>query len=510
MHLPFTAFSQRLSNCGLNLKPLIYLFILAASPLIAGDGYGPSGRVPPPVQRELRGVWIASVGNIDWPSTNGLNTSQQKAELTSLFDRAVELRLNTVIFQVRPACDALYSSSLEPWSEYLTGTMGRQPEPLYDPLAFAIAEAHRRGLELHAWFNPFRARHLMAKSPIASSHVSRTHPEWVVHYGKSLWLDPGQKGARQYSLKVILDVVRRYDIDGVHLDDYFYPYKEQNAAGQDLEFPDCGSWRKFGAGGKLSRDDWRRENVNVFVHELYQSIKAAKPWVKFGISPFGIWRPGNPPQIKGLDAFEVLHADSRKWLEEGWVDYLAPQLYWSVAAPETSFPVLLRWWAQQNPRGRLVCPGLNSYNAGRSWPTEEILEQIRLARRQNGISGHIHFDSKALMRNGALDAALQREVYSEPALIPATPWLARSDPPRPELRLRSERESTILDWTVPNGPPVQTWLLQTQSRGKWTTQILAGSERSMRFTQARPEVVALTCVDRFGNAGPACVVEQKN
>jgi uncharacterized lipoprotein YddW (UPF0748 family) len=250
--------------------------------------------------------------------------------------------------------------------------------------------------------------------------------------------------------------------------------------------------------------------VNVFVHELYQSIKAAKPWVKFGISPFGIWRPGNPPQIKGLDAFEVLHADSRKWLEEGWVDYLAPQLYWSVAAPETSFPVLLRWWAQQNPGGRLICPGLNSYNAGRSWPTEEIVEQIRLARRQSGVSGHIHFDSKALMRNGALDAALQREVYSEAALIPATPWLARSSPPRPELRLRIDRESTILDWTVPNGPPVQAWLLQTQTRGKWTTQVLAGAERSMRFTQARPEVVALTCVDRFGNAGPACVVEQKN
>src|SRR6516164_9674046 len=182
-----------------------------------------------------------------------------------------------------------------------------------------------------------------------SIHIERGI-SWVSHYGKSLWLDPGEKGVAQYSLRVILDVVRRYDVDGVHLDDYFYPYKGQDPATKDLEFPDESSWRQYGAGKGLTRDDWRRENVDAFVHELYESIKAVKPWVKFGISPFGIWRPGNPPQIKGLDAFEVLHADSRKWLAEGWVDYLAPQLYWAVSPPETSFPGLLNWWAQQNPR----------------------------------------------------------------------------------------------------------------------------------------------------------------
>jgi len=481
---------------------------LASGSLLGADEFTPSRKLPPPVLREMRGVWVASIGNIDWPSTNSLSSSaEQKAELCALLDRAVELKLNTILFQVRPSCDALYSSTLEPWSEYLTGTMGRPPEPLYDPLSFAIAEAHRRGLELHAWFNPFRARHLIAKSPLAPNHISRTHPEWVVHYGKSLWLDPGQKGVQQYSQKVILDVVRRYDIDGVHLDDYFYPYKEQDGSGHDLEFQDWSSWRRYGAGRHLSRDDWRRENVNAFVHDLYQSIKATKPWVKFGISPFGIWRPGNPPQIKGLDAFEVLHADSRKWLAEGWVDYLAPQLYWAVSPPETSFPVLLNWWAQQNPRGRLLCPGLRSYNVGRSWPTEEILTQIQLSRKQSGVSGHVHWNMKTLMRNGALDTALERDAYSEPALVPATPWLGRNTPARPELGLQSERDGVTLKWTVANTQSVQWWLVQSQTRGKWTTQLLPGSTRSLRLPQTRPEVVALTCVDHYGNTSPAYVLE---
>jgi uncharacterized lipoprotein YddW (UPF0748 family) len=477
--------------------------------LLAAQGYGPSQKVPPPIQRELRGVWVASVGNIDWPSTNGLSTAQQKAELLALLERAVDLKLNTIIFQVRPACDALYPSRIEPWSEYLTGTMGRAPEPFYDPLAFAITEAHRRGLELHAWFNPFRARHLAAKSPITPNHVSRSHPEWVVHYGKSLWLDPGQKGARQYSLNVILDVVRRYDIDGVHLDDYFYPYREQNSSGQDLDFADGGSWRRYGAGGRLSRGDWRRENVNVFVHDLYRAIKGAKPWVKFGISPFGIWRPGNPPQIQGLDAFAVLHADSRKWLAEGWVDYLAPQLYWGVAPAETSFPVLLRWWSQQNSRGRLLCPGLNSHNAGRAWPTEEIVEQVRLSRRENGVSGHVHWNMKALMRNGALDAALAREVYREPALVPPAPWLSRNSPAKPELGVRSDKGGVTLSWNVANTQPVQLWVLQSQIRGKWNTQILPGSVCTIQLNQAAPEVLALSGVDKYGNASPAVLLGLK-
>ena len=219
--------------------------------------------------------------------------------MLAILDRAVQLKLNAIIFQVRPACDAMYASTIEPWSEYLTGTMGKAPEPFYDPLAFAVAEAHKRGLELHAWFNPYRARLLSTKSPVAPNHVSKTHPQLVRHYGKYLWLDPGEKETQDYSLSVIMDVVKRYDVDGIHFDDYFYPYKETDASGKDWIFRTTASWQRFGAAGKLSRDDWRRENVNGFIQRLYQSIKAAKPWVKFGISPFGIWRPRNPAQIEG-------------------------------------------------------------------------------------------------------------------------------------------------------------------------------------------------------------------
>lgn len=255
----------------------------------------PSHATPPPPAREFRGAWVATVKNIDWPSKPGLSTAQQKAELLIILDRAAQLKLNAVLLQVRPACDALYASKLEPWSEYLTGKMGRAPSPFYDPLEFAVTEAHRRGLELHAWFNPFRARHNTGFSTLSKNHISRTHPEFVRTYGQQLWLDPGDKAARDYSQAVILDIVKRYDIDGAHMDDYFYPYAEKDKAGAVIDFPDWPSWNRYLAGGgKLSRGDWRRENVNGFVHRLHDEIKARKPWVKFGISPFGIWRPDQP------------------------------------------------------------------------------------------------------------------------------------------------------------------------------------------------------------------------
>jgi len=278
--------------------------------------------------REFRGVWVASVGNIDWPSRPGLPVEQQQAELIRILDTAVALGLNAVIFQVRPAADALYVSPLEPWSEYLTGTMGQPPQPLYDPLEFAIREAHLRGLELHAWFNPYRARHPSGRSPISPDHLSRTRPDLVKRYGTHLWMDPGEPEVQDRTVEVIVDVVRRYDIDGVHIDDYFYPYQERNRSGRLIAFPDDESYRRYRAvGGDLPRDDWRRENVNTLVARLYREIKEAKRWVKFGISPFGIWRPGYPPSVQGLDAYGTFFAEARKWLANGCVDYFSPQLY---------------------------------------------------------------------------------------------------------------------------------------------------------------------------------------
>lgn len=509
-HLMVRLFLTRVRQMRLASWGLPILFLVLANPIkLKADGYVPSQVMPPAVLREMRGVWVASVGNIDWPSTNALTTAQQKAELVTLMDRAVELKLNTIVFQVRPACDALYSSSLEPWSEYLTGTMGKAPEPYYDPLAFAIEQAHQRGLELHAWFNPYRARHLQAKSPISANHISRTHPDWVRHYGKELWLDPGEKAAAQHSLRVVMDVVQRYDIDGVHFDDYFYPYPEHDRQGKDIEFPDESSWRNFGAGKALNREDWRRQNVDEFVRQVAHSIKGTKPWVKFGISPFGIWRPGNPPPIKGLDAFEELHADSRKWLAEGWVDYLSPQLYWGIDPPQTSFTLLLGWWAQQNTRHRLIAPGLCTSNVGGKWHPEEILSQIRIARDSTGVSGHIHWNMKALLRNPTLTAALRDQVYAEPALVPAMPWLERGATQKPVLSCERSNGGLRVSWSVGAPEKVGHWVVQTRRGSKWNIQLLPQHETSVAFARGTPELIAVSCIDRCGNAGVPAVVEHR-
>ncbi|HON08886.1 MAG TPA: family 10 glycosylhydrolase, partial [Verrucomicrobiota bacterium] len=332
---------SRLQNIAL-LVFIIFFFIFEFSSIAA---YVPSTKVSPPQpQREFRGVWIATVGNIDWPSKPGLPVEQQKSELINILNKAIDLKLNVVIFQVRTSCDAFYNSNIEPWSEFLTGQMGQAPKPFYDPLAFAVEEAHKRGLELHAWFNPFRARYSSVKSQLSSNHISKTKPGIVRQYGKQLWLDPGMTSAQDYVRSVILDVVRRYDIDGVHIDDYFYPYVEKDSSGQDIPFPDNETYNLYKSkGGKLSKGDWRRENINNFIKTINQSIHKEKNWVKFGISPFGIWRPDASLSIRGMDAYEQIFADSKKWINNGWCDYFAPQLYWKIDAQGQSFPVLLKW-----------------------------------------------------------------------------------------------------------------------------------------------------------------------
>jgi uncharacterized lipoprotein YddW (UPF0748 family) len=365
--------------------------------------------------QEFRGAWVATVFNLDWPSKPGLPAAEQQAQLRALLDRAAQLKLNAILLQVRPASDAFYASKREPWSAFLTGKQGVSPG--YDPLTFAITEAHARGIELHAWFNPFRAATSL-KGPFASKHVTQTHPEWVRPYGGQLWLDPGEPKARQYVLDVILDVVKRYDIDGVHIDDYFYPYPKGGA-----DFPDGATRLRSGAPSTQSNADWRRENINSFVADLYHQVKAEKPALRVGISPFGIWRPHVPETIEAqLDAFSQLFADSRLWLQKGWCDYLAPQLYWSCAPPKQSFPVLLEWWRSQSLAGRPVWPGIATVRIGASRPAKEIADQIALIRRgapAGTAPGHIHWSMAALMRDqGGVDQVLSQDVYSERAESP--------------------------------------------------------------------------------------------
>ncbi|MBU6410747.1 MAG: family 10 glycosylhydrolase [Verrucomicrobia bacterium] len=459
---------------------------------------------PPPVLREFRAAWMTCVAtNPDWPSRPGLTVARQQAELIALLDRAKQLHLNAVIFQVRPACNAMYASRIEPWCESLSGVQGQPPIPFYDPLAFAIQQAHRRGLELHAWFNPFRAWQPLSKSPPAFNHVSRAHPGFLRKYGGQLWLDPGEPAVRQYVLNVVMDVVRRYDVDGVTFDDYFYPYPETGADGI-LQFPDYATWKKYGGG--LSRADWRRDNINQFVHGVYQSIKAAKPWVKFGISPFGIWRPGYPKGVEGLDAYNTLFADSRLWLANGWVDYLAPQLYWPIDSPHQSFPALLDWWHAQNVKHRRLWPGLNAAAVGDRFSAGEFARQIQLIRSRSRAPGEIFFHLNSLSREPGLFSIIEAQ-NQEPALVPASPWLENAAPAPPKLVITSDSRSRVTVRWESAGGPAWLWVLQVLRRdGEWTTEILPGNLSGGVFERKGTDVICVRAVDRAESSSPVAAI----
>ncbi len=363
---------------------------------------------------EFRAAWVATVWNLDWPSKPALSSAAQKQELISLLDHAKKLGLNQIIFQVRPAGDTLYQSPFEPWSAFLTGSMGRPPEPFYDPLDFAVKESHRRGLKLHAWINPFRVQ--SGKFSFAPNHISRTKPQWVRRHGDHLWLDPGLPEVRQHVLKISRDLLTRYAVDGIHIDDYFYPYPPSGQKTKTLHFPDAPTYAAYRkSGGTLTLNDWRRDNINQFVRELHSTVKSTRRDALFGISPFGIWRPGLPEGTSaGLDAYEHLCADSRYWLQQGWCDYFSPQLYWRIDQKEQSFPVLLKWWHEQNVRKVNLWPGIASDRVGKDRPASEIARQIAITRNILDRPGHIHWSYSALRENRkGLADLLRTGVYRE-------------------------------------------------------------------------------------------------
>ncbi len=462
---------------------------------------------------------MATVANIDWPSRTGLPAAEQRAEALAILDRAQALQLNALILQVRPAGDALFMSTLEPWSEYLSGEQGRAPwatgEAPWDPLAFWVQEAHRRAIELHAWFNPYRARHSAARSPLAASHIARRRPDLVQTYGEQLWMDPGEPDAAAHTLAVVADVVRRYDIDAVHIDDYFYPYPVATG-GVDLPFPDAAAWARYRLyGGTLARDDWRRAQVDNLVQALQRTVQAAKPWVRLGISPFGLPRPDRrPPGITGFSQFDKLYADVEKWFEQGWLDYLAPQLYWPIDRAGQQFPVLLDYWLQANPARRHVWPGLFTSRitrgealAANSWPARELLDQVAQQRSRAepgdawpvGAGGHIHFSMVALMQDrDGIATRLQAGPYAQPALVPATPWLDATPVPLPVLSLPSG--GTRVAFSPGAGSTPRQWAVWLRRAGVWQLQLLPGRERSIDAAGA--DRVVLSAVDRVGKTSP--------
>jgi uncharacterized lipoprotein YddW (UPF0748 family) len=408
---------------------------------------------------------------------------------------------------------------------------GRPPEPYYDPLAFAVREAHARGLELHAWFNPYRARHPSATGAHARTHMAMTHPQWVRRYGKYEWMDPGEPGVLAHSVRVTLDVVRRYDVDGIHVDDYFYPYPENDSAGVEVPFPDSASYARYRArGGALGLSDWRRWNVDRYVQQVYDGTKRLKPWVKVGISPFGIWRPGSPAGIQGFDSYEKLAGDSRKWLREGWVDYFTPQLYWPLSRVAQSYTALLDWWIGENVKARHMWPGHNSSRAAAGsaeWPPEELNNQVRATRattlKGQGATGDIFFSMRSLMpaqgaarspvsvgvatqppppaQAAALADRLVNELYQQPALVPASPWLGQAQVRAPRVQRRRDADTgdEVVQWTVSGRARWVT--VQVRRDTVWQHWILPASQHRLVIGAAGvapADEVIVRAVDRIG------------
>lgn len=482
--------------------PLFHAFSCSLLALASQSlGWQISGESVPAVPQEFRAAWISTVHNIDWPSRSGLSGAAQRAELLNILNTCAQLKLNAVFLQVRPNADALYRSSLEPWSQWLSGP---GVNPGYDPLAFAIQEAHRRGIELHAWFNPFRAK-ANVKHAVGRNHISLTRPDLMKRNGSVLLMNPSASASRDHALKVIMDVVRRYDIDGVHLDDYFYPYPTPGRAWSPASFGD----------GKSPSQ--RRGYIDDFVQDMYKSVKSSKPWVRVGVSPFGIWRPGVPGGIEaGVDAYEHLACDARKWLSRGWVDYLAPQLYWRCSPAKQSFPALMQWWAAQNSR-RPVWPGIatarimSSEDPGR--PASEIAAQVNYSRSlARTAPGQCFWSIKSIMRNaGGIQKYLNR-LYPSTAVPPAMPWCGTGTPGQPQNFYVADNGSTVtLSWQ-PSGNPSRKWAVQARYGSQWATRILLPGNQT-RVTLPKSFLgdagsVAVRGVSVYGAQGPAAAARR--
>jgi uncharacterized lipoprotein YddW (UPF0748 family) len=495
------------------LRNSTYLLVFSVLPVTSFSQT--STKIAP--KREFRGVWVATVANIDWPSKPGLNIDQQKAELIGILEQHKGNGMNAIMLQVRPAADAFYAKSREPWSQWLMGRQGLAPAPGYDPLEFAIKEAHYRGMELHAWFNPYRAT-TSAAAVVNETHMTRKRPDLFFTYGGKKQFDPGIPEVRDYIIQVILDVVKGYDVDGIHFDDYFYPYK---IAGQRIN--DDATFKKYGSGfGKIA--DWRRENVDVLIKALGDSIHFYKNHVKFGVSPFGIWKNKNEDTLgsatNGLSNYSELYADSRKWIKEGWVDYINPQVYFSFTRSAAPFGTLVDWWAN-NTYGRHLYIGQAAYLVNQkgeaAWRLpNQIPNQVRYIRNNNRVQGSVYFSSKSFstVARAAADS-LRNNLYKYPALPPQMPWLDDVVPNPPlEFSALAEKDGVHLKWEKPlkasDGETASGYVIYRFEEGEeirtidpknilkisfeaFTSYIDTSAEKDKRYTYL------LTALDRLKN-----------
>ncbi|GGK89465.1 glycoside hydrolase family 10 protein [Rufibacter glacialis] len=473
----------------------------------------------PSPKREFRGVWIATVANIDWPSQKGLSPVTQMEEFRYILDEHQKTGINAVVVQVRPTTDALFRSTKELWSHWLTGKQGQEPNPPYDPLAFQIEEAHKRGMEFHAWFNPYRATHDTISANISPQHITKTKPEWFIQYGGKYYFKPGLPEVRQYIVGVIMDVVRNYDIDAVHFDDYFYPYPTKDT------FPDEDDFKQYGANFQ-NKDDWRRYNVDEVIRVLSDSIKKEKPYVKFGISPFGIWRNKTADEPRGSDSkggitnYDHLYADIRGWLEKGWIDYNVPQIYFHFGHPAADYGKLLDWWSK-NGFGKHLYVGhgpykINNDRVYKQWSDPlETGRQIRLNRQTPNVHGSVYFSSKSVMANpNRIQDSLRQHYYANPALLPTMPWLDSIAPLTPtDLKVENSTQGVALRWTAPaaaaDGNKARYYVVYRVLHGQKVNlenpaHILAIHHGGTTYTDSSAEAgqrytYAVTAVDRLHN-----------
>ncbi|WP_075589797.1 glycoside hydrolase family 10 protein [Labilibacter marinus] len=405
-------------------------------------------------KREMRAMWIATVANIDWPSKPGLAVDMQKNEMVELLDVAKDYNLNTIVFQIRPASDAFFQSELEPWSQWLTGEQGLAPEPDYDPLQFTIDECRKRGLDVHVWLNPYRAVFDTVRCSVADDHPIKTNPEWFVTYGSTAYFNPGLPETRNHVSSVVADIIRRYSVDAIHFDDYFYPYK---IAGR--EFPDQEAFEEHSRGFlPEEKDDWRRDNVDLIIQQLHDSIKAINPSVEFGISPFGVWRnkskdPQGSATKAGVTNYDDLYADILKWQKAGWIDYVTPQIYWHIGKTVADFKIISEWW-NDNAYDCPVYTGhglyrLNETAKAEQWrSSEEISRQVALGRELPSIAGSMFYSAKWLKKNPlGLKDNLKEELYFHSALPPVNHRVKPMLPSQPQQASCEVKNKTVeLSW----------------------------------------------------------------
>lgn len=399
-------------------------------------------------KREFRAAWIQSVNG----QFRGIPTEQLKQTLINQLNSLQGAGINAIIFQVRPEADALYASQFEPWSRFLTGVQGKVPEPYWDPMQFMIEECHKRGMEFHAWINPYRTKTTL-KSELASTHIYRIHPEWFVTYNNQLYFDPALPESRRHICMVISDIVSRYDVDAIHMDDYFYPYP---AKGED--FPDDASFARYG-GGFTNKADWRRSNVNILIKKIHETVREIKPWVKFGISPFGIYRNESSDPLgsktKGLQNYDDLYADVLLWAREGWVDYNIPQIYWQIGHPVADYETLVKWWAK-NTENRPLFIGQSVMNTVQNVdPVDSKMNQLprkmALQRAYQTIGGSCQWPASAVIENaGKYRDALIAEYHKYPALPPVFDFMDNEAPEKVrKVKPVWTADGYILFWTAP-------------------------------------------------------------